>query len=186
MTNLNSNITQNLNAITNTPSPAPANKLEEKLSDWIEQVEAGKPDYCAVTMADSKMYYVSKNTTAELLSVDMLSYNDNGFERDFSYRKKDDLQNASVTPFTAIFKKESKLIINNNGKLSGFGFKDSSGSQTKLTLLHFHMSQMHIIITASNTAESIEVIYAWNYQSTDPIKLCMHALFDSVTKRKEV
>lgn len=183
MTNLNTNF----NVTPNTPkTPAPANKLEEKLSDWIEQVEAGKPDYCAITVANGKMYYLSEKRTAELLSADMMVDSGNGFERAFSYRKENNLQNTAITPFTAIYKKESKLIVNHNGKLSGFGFKDSRESQTKLLLIHFQMTQTHTIIVASNTAESIDVIYAWNYQTVDPIGLCMHALFDSTVKRKEV
>jgi len=183
MTNFNTN----LNVTPNTPkTTAPANKLEEKLSDWIEQVEAGKPDYCAITVANGKMYYLSEKRTAELFSVDMMTDTGNGFERAFSYRKEDNPQNAAITPFSAIYKKESKLIVNHNGDIFGFGFKDSCESQTKLLLIHFQTSQAHTIILASNTAESIDVVYTWNYQTVDPIRTCLHALFDSVAKRKEV
>lgn len=186
MTNLNTTINKNLNVNLNTTAPAPINKLEEKLSDWIEKVEASHPDYCAITVANGKMYYLSEKNSAELLSVDMLTDSGNGMERTFSYRKEDNPSNTPITPFSAIIKKEDKLIVNHNGHLFGFGFKDSSESKIKLMIIHFRTACTHTIITASNTSDSIEVFHAWNSRPNDPIKLCLNALFDSVAKRKEV
>ena len=185
MTNLNTAINTNLNITPNT-SPAPVNKLEEKLSDWIEKVEASHPDYCAITVANGKMYYLSEKNSAELLSVDILIDSGNGMKRTFSYRKEDDQPNAPITPLSVIIKKEDKLIANHNDRIFGFGFKDSSESKVKLMIIHFRTACTHTIITASNNADSIEVFHAWNPKANDPIKLCLNALFDSVEKRKEV
>ena len=54
MTNLNVPVTT-----TTTTTPAPENKLEPKLSDWIYEVKFRNNDYFAIVADRGKMYYVS-------------------------------------------------------------------------------------------------------------------------------
>ena len=173
----------NLNVTPTTISnPSSANKLEEKLSDWIHKIEASTPDYCAITAMQGKMYYIAEKNASELLSVNMLIDQGNGLEKIFVYRNEDHQANAEIPPFTVIIKKEEKLIANLNDKIFGFGFKDSITSEVKHLLLHFQTASTHTFVAAGNNASSIEVFYAWNPNPNDPIKFCMEALFDSVSK----
>ena len=180
MTNLN--VTPNTNT---TISPAPVSKLEQKLVDWIEKVEACNSDFFAITSVKGKMYYLAGKKTTEILSCEMLTDTGGGLERTFSYCKERNQQNADITPISVIVKNEDKLITNHNGCIFGFGFKESCESNTKLMVLSFKTPYSYLIIMASNTA-AVKVLYAWDSQQNDPIQACLNALYASAPWRKEV
>ena len=183
MTNLNVPVTT-----TTITTPAPANKLESKLSDWIYQVKTHSSDYFTIVANNGKMYYVSGKSDLELNSFDMLIDTGNGLERTLTYRKEDTSSSALPDPFLVIVKKEKKLIANNQGQIFGFGFKDSVGSNVKRLLIHFRQTSSHMLVTATNQAACVDVIYSFIEDPIyDPFENCLHALFASTDHaQKEV
>lgn len=179
MTNLN---------VTTAATPAPANKLEAKLSEWIYQVKSHDLDYFAIVVDNGNMYYVSGKNDSEIDSCDVLIDTGNGFERALSYRKEDTASSVLPTPFLIIVKKEKKLIANHRGEIFGFGFKDSIDSNVKSLLIHFRANSTHMLITATNKAACINVAYSLVQDPiNDPLRDCLHALFASADRtQKEV
>ena len=183
MTNLNVTTTT-----TTAATPAPANKLEAKLSEWICQVKSHDLDYFAIVAENGNMYYVSGKNDSEIDSCDILIDTGNGFERTLTYRKEEASSSALPDPFLVIVKKEKKLIANNQGQIFGFGFKDSVGSNVKRLLIHFRQTSSHMLVTATNQAACVDVIYSFIEDPIhDPFENCLHALFTSTDHaQKEV
>jgi hypothetical protein len=178
MTNLN--VTPN--TIT-TSSPSSESKLEEKLSDWIFKLESGNNGYFAISATNGKIYHIEHQKAIELLALDLLIDNGNGFERILSFHKES--APSVTTSLSIIIKKEKKLIGNLNGKIFGFGFKDSAFSDVKSLFLHYQISSMHSFIAATAKSESIDIFYALiSDRNNDPIADCFNGLLTAL-QRKE-
>ena len=182
MTNLNVTVTP-----TPTVTASLTDKLEERLSEWIEKMKSFDSEYFAITAEKGKLYYVSGKSATEPLSFDILIDRGSGFERTLSYRKDNASSAVLHTPFLIIVKKNKRLIANDHGEIFGFGFKDGADSKVKSLLIHFQIASTHMLITASDKATFIDVSYSLTEDSAiDPFGKCLHALFDSVDHaRKE-
>ena len=176
MTNLN---------YTNTSTTTYGDKLKQKLSDWIHNLETGDSDYFAITALDGKMFYVCGREAIEIISCNVLIDKGNGLEESLAYNSN---ATSSTSPFTLIMKKDKRLIMNNNDHIVAFGVKDVAPT-AKTLFVHAKAKVVHTFITASDSSSQVEVFKAMSKDTAaDPILNCMNAIFASIVTQhgKEV
>ena len=170
MTNLNFNNT------TTSANTSTSEKLKEKFSHWVSNVNAMDSDYFAVTPHEGKMYYLTGNYTSEVVSFCLLIDKGSGLEAKYIYNN----DTANIAPLTLIVKKDEKLLLEDNNELLGFGIKDTV-SEAKTLILHFKMPHGHVFIYASENAPSVYVTHSYILDTNnDPTEDCVNAILASI------
>ena len=174
MTNLN---------YTNTTTTTSGDKLKQKLSDWIHNLESGDNDYFAITAFENKMFYVCGRDATEIVSCNIIIDKGNGLESVCEYSNSN--TNSSIPPFTLIVKKDKRLIMSSNDNIIGFGVKDIASSIQTL-FVHVKTINVHTFIAASNSSRQIEVFKAISMDSNsdDPTLLERHTYVCSSSAQK--